>query len=113
MQARTCLACAGFPHVHVANYEPFLPYGARGVFAGASIVFFSFIGFDAVSNTHGLIAQPQATHLLNTAQATRPADHDAQPQAWAIYLCAAQECSVSITALSHSGALSMTLSGCA
>lgn len=39
---------AGFPFADTANYQPFLPFGVRGVFAGAAVVFFSFIGFDTV-----------------------------------------------------------------
>lgn len=37
------------PHVNVANWSPFLPFGFSGVAAGAAIVFFAYIGFDAVS----------------------------------------------------------------
>jgi len=40
---------AGVGQIDTANYNPFNPYGVRGIFAGASIVFFSFIGFDTVS----------------------------------------------------------------
>jgi basic amino acid/polyamine antiporter, APA family len=40
---------AGLFEVDVDNYTPFLPYGATGVIAGASAVFFSFIGFDEVA----------------------------------------------------------------
>jgi APA family basic amino acid/polyamine antiporter len=37
------------PHVNPANWQPFLPFGFGGVAAGAAIVFFAYIGFDAVS----------------------------------------------------------------
>ncbi|VBB07646.1 amino acid/polyamine transporter i, partial [Lucifera butyrica] len=37
------------PHVHALNWHPFLPYGLSGVATGAAIVFFAYIGFDAVS----------------------------------------------------------------
>jgi len=37
------------PHVNPANWEPFLPFGYGGVATGAAIVFFAYIGFDAVS----------------------------------------------------------------
>lgn len=37
------------PHVSQANWHPFLPFGFSGVTAGAAIVFFAYIGFDAVS----------------------------------------------------------------
>jgi len=39
----------GFSYVKPANYTPFFPGGWVGVQAGAAIIFFSFIGFDAVS----------------------------------------------------------------
>ena len=37
------------PAVDAANWTPFMPYGFSGVATGASIVFFAFFGFDAVS----------------------------------------------------------------
>lgn len=40
---------AGLVKANPANTQPFLPFGARGAFNGASIVFFSYIGFDAVA----------------------------------------------------------------
>jgi APA family basic amino acid/polyamine antiporter len=36
-------------YVQPANWKPFLPNGFHGVWAGAAIVFFAYIGFDAVS----------------------------------------------------------------
>jgi basic amino acid/polyamine antiporter, APA family len=49
----------GLGHVHAANWQPFLPpnsgefghYGLSGVVRGAAVVFFAYIGFDAVSTT--------------------------------------------------------------
>lgn len=43
------IIAVGVTDVDVDNYTPFLPYGATGVLAGASAVFFSFIGFDEVA----------------------------------------------------------------
>jgi len=39
----------GFRYVRPANWSPFMPGGWAGVQTGAAIVFFSYIGFDAVS----------------------------------------------------------------
>jgi len=39
----------GLKYVQPANWKPFMPNGWHGVWAGAAIVFFAYIGFDAVS----------------------------------------------------------------
>ncbi|WP_288311227.1 amino acid permease [uncultured Selenomonas sp.] len=39
------------PHVDPANWEPFMPFGVSGIFGGAAIVFFAYIGFDAVATS--------------------------------------------------------------
>ncbi|WP_123053242.1 amino acid permease [Clostridium sp. JN-1] len=39
----------GVSHIRVSNYTPFAPFGWKGIFTGASTVFFSYIGFDAIS----------------------------------------------------------------
>jgi APA family basic amino acid/polyamine antiporter len=41
----------GFSYVEPANWSPFMPYGFSGVMTGAAVVFFAYIGFDAVSTT--------------------------------------------------------------
>lgn len=41
----------GAGHINPHNYHPFAPYGWNGIFAGASTVFFSFLGFDAISTS--------------------------------------------------------------
>ena len=33
------------------NWEPFTPFGVSGIFGGAAIVFFAYIGFDAVATS--------------------------------------------------------------
>jgi APA family basic amino acid/polyamine antiporter len=40
-------ACAKF--VEPANWHPFAPNGMRGIGSGAAVIFFAYIGFDAVS----------------------------------------------------------------
>ena len=39
------------PHAVAANLDPFLPFGAGGIMAGAAVVFFSFMGFDTVATS--------------------------------------------------------------
>lgn len=45
--------------VHPVNWHPFMPTGFGGVMSGAAIVFFAFIGFDAVSTTAEETRNPQ------------------------------------------------------
>src|SRR5436305_7144135 len=45
--------------VHTTNWHPFLPKGIGGMMSGAAIVFFAFIGFDAVSTTAEETKNPQ------------------------------------------------------
>ncbi len=42
---------AGATYVKPENWTPFTPYGWSGVTAAAAVVFFAYIGFDAVSTT--------------------------------------------------------------
>ena len=42
---------AGFSHVDTANWSPFAPYGWPGIMSAGAVVFFAYIGFDAVSTT--------------------------------------------------------------
>ncbi|MDR0519805.1 MAG: amino acid permease [Clostridiales Family XIII bacterium] len=56
-------------HIKSANYEPFVPFGwfpenwfatpKTGVFAGAAIVFFAYLGFDALANSAEEVKNPQ------------------------------------------------------
>lgn len=49
----------GFTYVQPANYRPFAPNGFAGISAGAAIVFFAYIGFDAVSTVAEETRNPQ------------------------------------------------------
>ena len=56
---------AGAAEVDHANYSPFLPYGVSGVFSGASIVFFSFIGFDTVATVRACVVMDRYRSVLS------------------------------------------------
>jgi APA family basic amino acid/polyamine antiporter len=46
-------------HVRPANWEPFMPFGWPGVVGGAALIFFAYIGFDAVSTAAEEARNPQ------------------------------------------------------
>ncbi|MGQ0695672.1 MAG: amino acid permease [Nitrospiraceae bacterium] len=49
----------GTPAVNPENWTPFMPQGFAGVGAAAAIIFFAYIGFDAVSTTAEEAQNPQ------------------------------------------------------
>jgi APA family basic amino acid/polyamine antiporter len=49
----------GLSFIHPANYHPFVPNGFSGILAGGSIIFFTYIGFDAVSTASEECRNPQ------------------------------------------------------
>ena len=49
----------GASHLHAENYHPFAPNGFTGVHQGAAIVFFAYIGFDAISTAAEETKNPQ------------------------------------------------------
>jgi basic amino acid/polyamine antiporter, APA family len=52
-----CVGAAGA--IHPGNWKPFAPHGFSGVLTGASIVFFTYIGFDSVSTAAEECRRPQ------------------------------------------------------
>lgn len=46
-------------HIKAANYHPFAPNGFTGIHQGAAIVFFAYIGFDAISTAAEETKDPQ------------------------------------------------------
>ena len=49
----------GVGYVEPTNWTPFMPYGVQGIAAAAAVVFFAYIGFDAVSTTAEEAKNPQ------------------------------------------------------
>ncbi|PIN22789.1 Amino acid transporter, partial [Handroanthus impetiginosus] len=45
--------------VDVSNWTPFAPYGFNSILTGATVVFFSYVGFDAVANSAEESKKPQ------------------------------------------------------
>ncbi len=50
---------AGIFYVRPENWSPFMPNGIRGIMGGTAAVFFSYIGFDAISTTAEECKNPQ------------------------------------------------------
>jgi APA family basic amino acid/polyamine antiporter len=53
------VVAVGAAYVQPENWHPFMPNGMDGVQAGAAIIFFAFIGFDAVSTTAQECERPE------------------------------------------------------
>lgn len=49
----------GVWHVQPANWQPFAPFGFSGIFNAAALVFFAFIGFDAVTSAAEEVRNPR------------------------------------------------------
>ncbi|WP_319636968.1 amino acid permease [Janthinobacterium aquaticum] len=48
----------GARHVQPANWQPYMPFGMNGVMSAAALVFFAFIGFDAVTSAAEEVKKP-------------------------------------------------------
>jgi len=46
-------------HIDPANWSPFMPFGWEGVMGGAALIFFAYLGFDAVSTAAEEARNPQ------------------------------------------------------
>jgi len=57
--ALAIFVAVGATHLHSENYHPFAPNGFRGIHQGAAIVFFAYIGFDAISTAAEETKNPQ------------------------------------------------------
>ncbi len=57
--ALTLFIVVGVQHINPANYHPFAPNGFTGIHHGAAIVFFAYIGFDAISTAAEETKNPQ------------------------------------------------------
>jgi APA family basic amino acid/polyamine antiporter len=49
----------GARHVQPANWQPFMPFGITGTMSAAALVFFAFIGFDAVTSAAEEVKRPE------------------------------------------------------
>jgi basic amino acid/polyamine antiporter, APA family len=49
----------GARHVQPANWHPYMPFGVGGTLSAAALVFFSFIGFDAVTSAAEEVKRPE------------------------------------------------------
>ena len=49
----------GTRHVEPVNWQPFMPFGMTGTMSAAALVFFAFIGFDAVTSAAEEVRQPE------------------------------------------------------
>ncbi|MBS4201210.1 amino acid permease [Bacillus sp. FJAT-49732] len=49
----------GIFYVEPSNWQPFMPFGIEGVLSGAALVFFAYLGFDAVSSAAEEVKNPQ------------------------------------------------------
>ncbi|MDD2706372.1 MAG: amino acid permease [Verrucomicrobiae bacterium] len=45
-------------YIKPSNWSPFMPYGIKGVLSGAALIFFAYIGFDALSTTAEEVRNP-------------------------------------------------------
>ena len=57
--ALTLFVLVGITHIKAANLHPFAPNGFKGIHQGAAIVFFAYIGFDAISTAAEETINPQ------------------------------------------------------
>jgi basic amino acid/polyamine antiporter, APA family len=59
LMALTLFVAVGATHLKSANLHPFAPNGFAGIHQGAAIVFFAYIGFDAISTAAEETINPQ------------------------------------------------------
>src|SRR4029079_5280871 len=57
--ALTLFIALTWPVLHAANFKPFAPTGATGIFGAAASIFFAYVGFDAVSTAAEETRNPQ------------------------------------------------------
>jgi len=65
--------CAGCVYIQPSNWQPFVPpeeslghFGWSGIFRGSAVVYFSYIGFDSISNAAQEAVDPQRSLPIAT-----------------------------------------------
>lgn len=51
----------GLPHVQMSNFEPFAPFGIKGVAESAAILFFAFTGYARIATLAEEVREPRKT----------------------------------------------------
>ena len=59
LSAVAVVILVGTFYVRPANWSPFAPFGWPGIMKGAAVIFFAYIGFDAVSTAAEEVVEPQ------------------------------------------------------
>lgn len=51
----------------VSNWSPFAPNGFKAIVTGSTVVFFAYVGFDAVANSAEESKRPQVLFIILTS----------------------------------------------
>ncbi|GKA70032.1 cationic amino acid transporter 1-like protein [Tanacetum coccineum] len=57
---------AGATKANPANFDPFAPFGIRGILKASSVIFFAYVGFDGVATLGERTKKPEEKYQLDT-----------------------------------------------